>query len=568
MSLIKRICIANNYIGNYKYILNSISHIKDEKFHTENDVQNVRNYFIEMNYKNYLAKCGLKEKECKECHNIFIGTKNEKYCKNCLKEAKCCECGKNLRYKIVKSDDSKRYCNICKSRKAKEMNQASGLCTTCGKYNLFRDQNGRGRDIDYGNGKWITKEDIVIRVKDKNNSIGYKLITIKKGTICGCSCSKDFYNKHNSSNKMKEQTRELGLKQGPITITNYNKSEKHKETASKIMTERSGAIDCPKHGRQDKSFNGMCLKCINEAKDYEKQRENAIDNYLNSLNTKNPIPWPQFVSIIYERNGKKYYKEFELTSLCNDILDKTKNIEDFPGLNIRRCKKCGKESVHYLTTCLTCGEINKLSGGKPNFEIRDNVKTYKGIPVDYLAGQILNKEVDINDYPGFEIRCGRVCYRTIDILTDEPIYLDYNFNIVNGVKYYKNTPVKEIVEGFLNNTLNINDYPEFNIRLGKICYSTYDVLTDEIIYLNQNFQIMDGVRFYKNEPVEIVIKKLESGEYNTTEDCPGWNKRFGEWYYGTINVLTGEVTILNNSIFEIHNNVKYIYDSSIGDYVP
>ena len=264
---------------------------------------------------------------------------------------------------------------------------------------------------------------------------------------------------------------------------------------------------------------------------------------------------PNFIA----RDNVKTYKEIPVDYLVRQILNKEVNIEDYPVFEIR----CGH-------VCYNCRDIitNEFISMKSNFNIVDGRKFYKNEPVEIVCEEILNKTRDINDYPGFEIRCGRVCYYTIDILTDEPIYLDSNFNIIDEVKFYKNTPVQEVVDGILNKTLNINDYPGFNVRLGRVYYGTHDILTDETIYLQQNFQIMDGVRFYKNEPVEIVIKKLESGEYNTIDNCPGWNKRFGEWYYGTVNVLTGEITTLNGSNFETKNDVLYYYDVEIGDYVP
>ena len=331
----------------------------------------------------------------------------------------------------------------------------------------------------------------------------------------------------------------------------------------------------------------------------------------------------------YKINGFYYTIKEIIEKLDSGEYSADGENKDFNGWNLRYCKTCGRETWHYFSTCLLCESINKLpTGHNSNFITKDNVKFYKGEELSNLVRKILNDEIDINNYPEFEIRnghvcyncrdvltnifvsmknnfniinkkkfykdepvevvceeilnktrnissypgfeiiCGRVTYNKFDILTDEPIYLNSNFQVVYGVKFYKNTPAQEIADGILNKSLNIDDYPGFNIRLGRVCYGTHDVLTDETIYLQQNFQTRDGVKFYKNEPIEDVIAKLESGEYNTIDNCPGWNKRFGEWYYGTVNVLTGEITTLNGSNFETRNDVLYYYDVEVGDYVP
>lgn len=95
-----------------------------------------------------------------------------------------------------------------------------GICIKCGKYNLSRDNNARGRDIGYGNGEWIAENDILDELGN---------IIVYSGQECGCSCSKDWYNEHNGSEKMREQARQIGLKTGAIHLTAYNKSEAHKE---------------------------------------------------------------------------------------------------------------------------------------------------------------------------------------------------------------------------------------------------------------------------------------------------------------------------------------------------
>lgn len=108
-------------------------------------------------------------------------------------------------------------------------------------------------------------------------------------------------------------------------------------------------------------------------------------------------------------------------------------------------------------------------------------------------------------------------------------------------------------------------------KCGKIFHSTFIMNIGPCCNPNikgiANFIIKDNIKFYKNKPVETIIKKLNSGEYNVN-DFPGWNKRFGQWYYKYENILTGEINKLNNSLFQTKNNVLYYYDRTVKDYIP
>lgn len=80
----------------------------------------------------------------------------------------------------------------------------------------------------------------------------------------------------------------------------------------------------------------------------------------------------------------------------------------------------------------------------------------------------------------------------------------------------------------------------------------------------QNFIIKNNVRFYKGIEVNELIKQL----YNNEIEIPlGFNKSFGEWYYNTENILTGEITKFNNSSFEEKESQLYYYDKVLKDYI-
>lgn len=68
----------------------------DNRCHTSDPIQNVKNYFEIINYEKYLKENNLQRRICKCCNYEFIANKGEIYCKNCLVETVCCECKKPL----------------------------------------------------------------------------------------------------------------------------------------------------------------------------------------------------------------------------------------------------------------------------------------------------------------------------------------------------------------------------------------------------------------------------------------------------------------------------------------
>lgn len=81
-----------------------------------------------------------------------------------------------------------------------------------------------------------------------------------------------------------------------------------------------------------------------------------------------------------------------------------------------------------------------------------------------------------------------------------------------------------------------------------------------------NFTVKDNVKYYKDEPVEIVCKEILNGKRDIN-NYPGFNIRFGEVYYNTTNILTGNILLLRNILTE-KDNVLYYYDQNIQDYIP
>lgn len=167
------------------------------------------------------------------------------------------------------------------------------------------------------------------------------------------------------------------------------------------------------------------------------------------------------------------------------------------------CKTCNEITRHNGSVCLVCHPESDVIN-KPNFITKNNIRFYRGIEINELIRQLDNNEIEI------------------------PI-------------------------GFEN-------------RLGIWTYNRKDILNDNTILLNNNFNELNGIKYYKNEPIKNIINKLNSEEYDIN-DYPGWNKRFGEWYYHTENILTGKIHKLNNSLFEEKDDQLYYYDKNIEDYI-
>lgn len=188
MDKIRKICEQNNYAGNVNFILSTVSHMHDPRCHTSDDIQNVENYF------KVIREAAQKHRYCKRYVAEIPLDSKLLYCNDCVKIAQCYVCGNNLDGRMVLIDDERKFfCNNCHGVNVAKKNQGPGKCSVCGKWNEKRDQNARGKSH--------------------------------------CSCSQQFYQKHNGSDGMRQQAKELGLKHGKTNIIRYNKSEQHREVA-------------------------------------------------------------------------------------------------------------------------------------------------------------------------------------------------------------------------------------------------------------------------------------------------------------------------------------------------
>ena len=348
---------------------------------------------------------------------------------------------------------------ICPECKEKHGVGGPGDCSICKTYNNKRDQNARGIDVCQCSSKWFQKHNSTPEMKAQAAKVFKDFYATEKG--------KKWLIEHNQSPKMRQQAKRAGLLYGPINMNKYNYSDLHKEKVKEFIGP------------------GIC-------------------------------------------------------SSCGEFAEK-RNVS-------QRCKKC--------------------SSIKPNFITKDSVRYYKGIEINQFVKKIKSGELNIEDYPGMNWRDDRLCYHTEDILTGDIIKLsNSNFYEINNVRYYKGIEVNEFASKVLSGELNIKEYPGMNIRCSRVCYETEDIITSNKILMNNNFVELDGVKFYKNIEINELIRQLDAGEISVP---PGFNKRFGRWHYNAEDIITGEITKLNGSNFEERNDILYYYDKSedIQDYIP
>ena len=250
------------------------------------------------------------------------------------------------------------------------------------------------------------------------------------------------------------------------------------------------------------------------------------------------------------------------------------SIIDNGELHLNNGYSDGNMSRHKIGDCPNCGAKNvKIYNSRctycSNKELNSPINCEKhGFQKNSFAGKCILCLNEQKDYKAQTKLRTKTILSNIErgILEKWPGGVKPNFMVKQNVKFYKGKELESLCQSLLDSSEDINKYPGFTIRRGHVCYNGVDVLSDEFIPNVGNFHVENNVKYYKNEPVTDIIFKLESKEYDIN-DFPGWNKRFGEWYYNTENILTGDVKILNNYLFEEKDGILYYLDREIKDYI-
>lgn len=331
-------------------------------------------------------------------------------------------------------------------------------------------------------------------------------------------------------------------------------------------------IDCPKHGYQEFSVGGTCIKCIAENdrdRLVELARKNCDDLNngfwkTNEGKALRPIvaamsnggtrkqfcpkcqkdtdhkgyccckcgynETPQITII----DGKRFYDGKSVEEINKAIKEGGMIVSDIRGLS----SKFGRLCINGYEDLLT-GEIISIKDNK-NFTVDDNGgRLYRDEPVEIIVEELLSGKRNIEEYPIFNIRCDRVCIGDIDLLTNEKIYLSELYQTYKDKRYYKGQSLEKLSKDIKSGEKSIEDYPEFNIRLGRLCEGARDVLTDEVILLNKTLQEKDGIYYYNNIDGRILSEQILLGEVDL-DKYPNLYINGNSVCCGNIDIATGE----------------------------
>lgn len=413
--------------------------------------------------------------------------------------------------------------NARSKREIIDSRKEPGICSmpNCGKYNLSRDQNGRGRDVGYGDGKWIADEDIVIRVKDINSKIGYKTLLIKKGIICGCDCSQKWFTKHNQTQQMRDQAIEAGKKYGVQNLINYNKSEKHREKAAEI-----GNLTWKENFKYITKYCSICKKeTLHKGKS-----EICTDCNPSALNG----TYKEYC----EKCGKITTHSGNYCMGCNpEKFGFVGNIK-YIKIHMKKCNICEKETPHRLKRnkkdnandsleCLVCSveyvwceKCNQWENihfnSKPLHWVyyKSRSKTFAIENEDIINNFLLNiiglnliinlnnNDSDHNDFNGNNILCGIYTW----YIDNVPYYVgqskDFLSRIYDHVYEMFNYP-----EFWVNIVNEINNGHTLEIKFDK--YKKEDLDKMELLYINilkpmsQKCDGNDNVILFENRDYDI-----------------------------------------------------------------
>lgn len=317
---------------------------------------------------------------------------------------------------------------------------------------------------------WFIKQPSQKELDNLYNSSFYHVETEKECIICKCKFKYGRSNNHNC------KLHKLYVK-CPIC------NKIHELNFDSLSGTQLAEI-IEKIHKNEEIFNCCSLQCRNQL---------VINNQK-----KNKTGWFSKEAIIKKNSSKnnaiRYQNALKRGNNLRIHKCQNKNCQNY---NIEIKDNC-PDNMWFCKKCYWKPE-NSILGSLPNFITKNNVRYYKDKELNKLCEDILSGKEDISQYPGFEIRYYKICYNGIDVLNGNFKSLVGNFHIENGVKYYKNQNLKELCKKILNNEININNFPGFEIRFGRVTYNRRDILTDENILLKgNNFIVKDNVEFILN----------------------------------------------------------------------
>ena len=249
----------------------------------------------------------------------------------------------------------------------------------------------------------------------------------------------------------------------------------------------------------------------------------------------------------------------EVTLHCGSNCTVCNGIKTAQGMKLVWCEECQEETYHQGGRCFKCKPWN--FGALPNFITKDHVLFYKGVEINEFLKHLDNGKTEIPSV--IEKKQGRWCYYGADILTGEKIPYDGFLVVRDGVTYYRNVEVHELIKRLDTGEMEVP--AGFEKRQGRWCYNRVDILSNEKILNNNFFSERKGVRYYRNQELTGLLARLDSGE---VEPPPGFESRLGRWCYNGRDVLTDGKILTFGASFAEHDNVRLYLDPVSNKYVP
>ena len=215
----------------------------------------------------------------------------------------------------------------------------------------------------------------------------------------------------------------------------------------------------------------------------------------------------------YWRNNPELHRKLALN-----------NLGKINNFHKQFCNVCNKITLHDgFNNCTIC--VHKNSGVS-NFIIKNNILFYKDYEWSDFCNRIKTGELDINDFPGIENRFGIITYNRINPLTNEKILKISDFQVVDGVAFYKGYKWDDFCNKIKSGELDINNFPDIENRFGIITYNRIDPLTDKKILKISDFQVVNNVAFYYDTNIGDYVLWSDFKEKFATQPVPNLPEGF------------------------------------------
>lgn len=318
--------------------------------------------------------------------------------------------------------------------------------------------------------------------------------------------------------------------------------------------------ECEKCGYKLSNSNQRCENCgyckLDDIIYKCKQCNNTLNN-INQRCEKCGYCTSDDADCRCKKCGSRIPSNLSICSNCNynPHIDMNYNCKQcgYPISNSnQRCENCGYcKSDNVIFKCKKCG-----SSISSNFSICDNCNYNPNIDNNYRCHKCGNK------LPFSNSRCENCGYCRSD---DSDCRckkcgsrIPSNLSVCDNCHYNPSVDFTYYCDNCKSNQKRKNNKcAKCGHKLKTLEKSLNNLLSIP------NFIIKDSIKYYKNIEIHELIHKLDNGEI---EIPYGFEKRFGNWCYQNIDILTDEKILTQNSNF-IQRDDLFVYDHRISNYV-